>query len=120
MKTKNKFSLGDIIFVKENVYYRGSYLYKSFFIPEKIIRVTKTQFTTESGKRFNQSGRGIGHSYFAYTDKEDQSNEKKMFEKQVKLANQIYTKLYNLSSVELSLFDLDKLESLDNHLNEFL
>lgn len=33
---------------------------RDFYVSEKVTKVTKTQFTTSSGKRFKKSGKQIG------------------------------------------------------------
>lgn len=52
---------GDTIFEEKFVstgYNKGRY----FFIPTKVVRVTKTQFVTESGNRYHKDGRGHGYT----------------------------------------------------------
>lgn len=62
MKFEN-IKTNDIVFIEEDVRY-GWNTSESFYIPKKVIRVTKTQFVTEGDRRFKKDGREIGHNTY--------------------------------------------------------
>lgn len=61
MKFENA-QVGDIVYIARDVRYgwRGV---ETFYVTEKIIKTTKTQFTVESGVRYNKHGSVIGDGY---------------------------------------------------------
>lgn len=67
MKFENV-KVGDIVYVEKSVNFgwRNS---KMFFIPEKVIRVSKTQFVTESKTRYKKNGSEVGrYATYAYRE----------------------------------------------------
>lgn len=61
MKFENV-QIGDTVFTERRISY-GWNSGETFMIPEKVIRVTKTQFTVESGDRYKKEGNKIGDSW---------------------------------------------------------
>ena len=88
---------GDTVYTEKFVTY-GLYIKKYFYVPEKVIKVTKTQFTVESGTKYrkdgSQMGKSFGKAYFL-GDKagflsgariiKDETDEMKAFKEKLKI-----------------------------------
>ncbi len=61
MKFENV-KVGDTVFTEKIVRYNWSSS-RTFFIPEKVTRITKTQFVVESGDRYKKEGYKIGDRF---------------------------------------------------------
>lgn len=61
MKFEN-IKTGDVVYTPRSIRYDWN-LRKTFYVPEKVIKVTKTQFTVESGNRYKKNGSRIGNHY---------------------------------------------------------
>ena len=62
MKFEN-IKVGDTVFTQKKVSY-GWNLAEFFYISEKVTKVTKTQFTVESGDRYKKDGVKIGDIFY--------------------------------------------------------
>ncbi len=92
--------VGDTVMIEDSVTY-GWYKSKRFWIPKKVIRVSKAQFVIEGGKRFKKNGKQVGvHSYGCigllseiggYRDEviKDQTKERNAFVKKINLEDDI-------------------------------
>jgi hypothetical protein len=93
--------VGDTVFVPQTVSYDWNKA-KSFFIPKKVIKTTKTQFTVEPDIRFKNDGKMIGGGYgeFAYKEGDkygyrlnevvkDERNEMRLFREKLNLETEI-------------------------------
>jgi hypothetical protein len=109
IKFKN-IKIGDTVITEECVKY-GWGLGSTFYIPSKVVKVTKTQFVTENKARFNKDGREIGeyrHAYdlgdkpntFSDTIVSDQTKERDLFITKIKLERDI-SKSIGLLKIEL-------------------
>lgn len=100
--------VGDTVYIKKEVTI-GWNEGRLFTIPIKVIRVTKTQFTTEGSARYKKDGRKIGDSrYFenASVSGEDQTEEMSKFKALASLCFKINNS--NLPSVRISEIDAKK------------
>lgn len=131
MEKFENIKLGDIVFVKKNITY-GWGRSESFTVPEKVIKVTKTQFTTESGERYKKDGRVFGSgkygscyyegektSHFGNNLAVDQTKEMKQFELKVKLANEVNSLIEKTRiTIEAENSDLIELKSILERINK--
>ena len=134
MKFENV-QVGDIVFTQKQVSY-GWNSAETFYTPEKVIRVTKTQFTVESGDRYKKEGNKIGDSWTkawlngddaGYFGRkiivEDQSHQMIEFKRKLEAErkfNSIAEKLSVKKNSNLNIVELDemvkKLEKISNYI----
>lgn len=95
---------GDTVYVHQTVSY-GFNSNKYFYIPMKVVKTTKTQFTCENDKRYQKdSGREIGGGYSDRVDAKskdvfDQRKEMLEFKALVKILNKTTHLIYDLDKV---------------------
>lgn len=111
MKDATDIQVGDTIYLQERIKY-GWLDYKTFTIAHKVERTTKTQFVTDTGLRFQKSGRGIGNNFYASLNGKDQSKERDAFVKKLKDIDLIYSEIYKLSKGDLVNWEEDDLSVL--------
>lgn len=110
--------VGDIVYVKETVIY-GWNKGRSFFVPKKVERLTKTLFVVEGGRKFNKKdlreyGERQSRAYFeghklSYTGGEvvkDQTEEMQDFKMAIALEQALEKVLEPLSGTNISYVNL--------------
>lgn len=122
MKFEN-IKVGDTVFIEERVEYayRSG---KSFTIPVTVTKVTKTQFTVESGQRFKKDGRMIGGglrsayyegekmNWYDDTTVTDQTKEMEYFKQKLAAERRINNQLEKLKCPANSELTYDELISI--------
>lgn len=113
--------IGDKVMVESIVEY-GWGVYRSFWIPVKVKRVTKTQFVTSDDSRWNKDGKGIGdkkYSHVTFLGEKtwqgkvvDQTEERNVFIKTLKLERKIKAKLDSITVEYGSNIDLNTLSDV--------
>lgn len=124
---KSKFQdvkVGDIVILLQTVNYTVLSS-KCFYVPKKVVRVTKTQFVTENGSRYGKDGFGIGPNRFKRVFKtgdtdftghvvSDESKEMSEFVEKLKIYKRMISmakELISENTINLSLDDLNSIES---------
>jgi hypothetical protein len=111
---------GDTVYIEETVRY-GYHRGQSFFVPVKVIKTTKTQFTVEDGYRFmKENGKGIkdlcGNAYFLgdqvrykefVTDQSKECNALKEKLKVVSGLNTLISRVSNSSALTREVIESD-------------
>lgn len=125
----NDVKVGDEVFIRTYVSY-GWRKHRSFYIPLKVTKVTKSQLTTEDGRRFRKdNGKEIGeNNSFAYKEGEsfpyeegivvDETNKKEEFKKELKAEMLIQSKIDSLKVQRNSGLGLQKLTKINNLIKE--
>jgi len=120
---------GDTVYIRKNVTYSWGDT-KSFFLPRKVIRVTKAQFVIENNLKFRKkNGYGFGHSKVAYNlgDKynyggnivTDETKKLELFLEKLKLEEEIRTMIREMYLHNNSKFNLNELLEIKEKLNVF-
>jgi ribosomal protein S24E len=124
--------VGDEVFVGNSIRY-GWNLGEEFFIPEKVVRVTKTQFSTVSGRRFKKEyGQQIGSGTYganAYMEGDkkshwsddviyDQTKEMEEFKKKISLERDVIQTLADINPSLNSGLSLKELAEIKKSLLE--
>jgi len=131
-KFKN-IKIGDTVYIEKTIRYSFNNS-NSFFIPNKVVHVTATQFKTENGNRYKKDGRKIGESSQCYNlgdtcgwnNKKvvcDQSNEMIEFVKIVRMVESNDTRFRNLGgkrNFKMSLTDVLKISELIGKIEKLL
>lgn len=114
------FEVGAIVYEKVTLKYSiYSFSTKSFFLPAKITRLTKTQFTTDSGNRYNKTGSRIGDKGLWLPEAKDQTEEFKMFRAKTRLIDSLRYKVSNINlSHDLSIEILTELKNVLNKIEK--
>ena len=129
MKFEN-IKVGDTVFTEKCIRY-GWQKAETFMIPEKVTKVTKTQFTVESGDRYQKKGYKIGDTWArAYKEGDDRGlygrkipvcdETKQMEEFELKLkAEREFNLIAEKLKVDLnSNFNLDEIEGVLKKIEE--
>ena len=133
MKFENV-QVGDTVFTEKQVSYEWNSA-ETFYVPEKVTRVTKTQFAVESGDRYKKEGNKIDDSwtkaYFKGDDAgyfgrkkivDDQTSEMIEFKRKLEVErkfNNLIEKIsiprnsnFNANELNDMITDLEKIQTL--------
>lgn len=124
MKFENV-KVGDTVFIEESINYR-IYRSKKFFIPKKVVRVTKTQFVLVNGDKYKKDGLNVGGKVRAYHEGvnnngygtsryftvSDQTKEMQEFKLKLNLEHKISNLLSIMKIKQNSKFEISELEEI--------
>lgn len=129
MKFEN-IKTGDVVYTTRSIRY-GWNSAETFYVPEKVVKITKTQFTVESGNRYKKEGNRIGDgfdkayflgdnkSYFGKPDLvRDQTEEMKAFEMKLTLERKFNSLSEKLNLKLNSNLNIDQLNTSVQKLDE--
>lgn len=129
MKFENV-KVGDTVFTETKVRY-GWQSAEIFFTPEKVVRVTKTQFVVDSGNRYKKEGNMIGDSFtYAYKEGDrthytkstvcDQTEKMIAFRDKLDAESRIKNTIEGITLVRNSDLSLDDLKKAEKILSKFI